>query len=206
MRGMPLARWAMTLLMLLPACRVGADALPKLPPGFDPARHMRVSEVREGMTGYGVSVFKGDTLERFNVKVLSVLHNFNPTYDVVLIECSGANLEHTGSIAGMSGSPVYLRDDRGRDRMIGAFAYGWPMMKDPVAGVQPIEYMLAIPTNNPSTRPVGEGQKVTKTLTHEGSPRVSWSFADLMRPAARALPGSGWAVVGRTGVETQLTG
>ena len=28
--------------------------------------------------------------------------------------------------------------------MIGAFAYGWPMMKDPVAGVQPVEYMLGI--------------------------------------------------------------
>src|SRR4051812_48161698 len=26
---------------------------------FDPARHMRVSEVRAGMKGYGLSVFKG---------------------------------------------------------------------------------------------------------------------------------------------------
>src|SRR2546421_188025 len=96
--------------------------------GFDPARHMRVAEVREGMTGYGVSVFKGDTLERFDVKVLSILRNFNPKYDVVLIECKGANLEHTGAIAGMSGSPVYLTDAEGKSRMIGAFAFGWPMM------------------------------------------------------------------------------
>ena len=63
---------------------------------------MLVSEVKEGMTGYGMSVFKGTKLERFDVKVLSVLHNFNPKYDVVLIDCHGANLEHTGSIAGMS--------------------------------------------------------------------------------------------------------
>ena len=28
--------------------------------------------------------------------------------------------------------------------MIGAFAYGWPLMKDPVGGVQPIEYMLEL--------------------------------------------------------------
>src|SRR6266516_321358 len=125
-----------------------------LPAGFDPQRHMLVSEVEEGMTGYGVSVFHGTKLERFDVKVVSVLHNFNPKYDVVLIDCHGANLEHTGSIAGMSGSPVYLKDEDGRERMIGAFAYGWPMMKDPLAGVQPIEYMLAMPT----TRPADGGQ------------------------------------------------
>src|SRR5262249_36872315 len=116
-------------------------------PGFDPARHMLVSEVKEGMSGYGLSVFKGTRLDRFEVKVLSVLRNFNPKYDVVLIECKGANLEHTGAIAGMSGSPIYLKDEQGRDRLIGAFAYGWPMMKDPIAGVQPIEYMLAIPAD-----------------------------------------------------------
>ena len=45
----------------------------------------------------------------------------------------------------MSGSPVYLKDDAGRERMIGAFAYGWPLTKDPIAGVQPIEYMLTLP-------------------------------------------------------------
>jgi hypothetical protein len=111
---------------------------------FDPARHMRVSEVKPGMTGFGLSVFQGTNIERFNVEVISVLHNFNPQYDVVLIRCRGANLEHTGAIAGMSGSPIYLKDEQGRERMIGAFAYGWPLMKDPVAGVQPIEYMLEV--------------------------------------------------------------
>jgi hypothetical protein len=44
----------------------------------------------------------------------------------------------------MSGSPIFLKDDRGRERMIGAFAYGWPLLKDPLAGVQPIEYMLEV--------------------------------------------------------------
>src|SRR5256714_14875744 len=89
---------------------------------FDPARHMHVSEVRTGMKGYGLSVFKGTKIERFDVEVLSVLKNFNPKYDVVLVSCKGANLEHTGSIAGMSGSPIFLKDDSGKERMIGAFA------------------------------------------------------------------------------------
>lgn len=126
-------------------------------PHFDPNRHMHVSEVKIGMKGYGLSVFKGTKIDRFNVEVIAVLKHFNPKYDVVLVRCSGANLEHTGSIAGMSGSPIFLKDDQGRERMIGAFAYGWPMMKDPVGGVQPIEYMLNIKRRKPATKPADNG-------------------------------------------------
>lgn len=116
---------------------------------------MRVSEVKAGMKGHGRSVFYGSKVEQFDVEVVSVLKNFNPRRDVILIRCAGQNLEHTGSIAGMSGSPIYLIDDQGRERMIGAFAYGWSLAKDPIAGVQPIEYMLALadrpaPTTNPA--------------------------------------------------------
>jgi hypothetical protein len=122
---------------------------------FDPARHMRVAEVKPGMKGYGVSVFEGTTLEKFDVEVVSILKDFNPKYDVILIRCHGANLEHTGAIAGMSGSPIYLYDDSGKARMVGAFAYGWPLQKDPIAGVQPIEYMLDLPQGiaAPTTAP-----------------------------------------------------
>src|ERR1700684_4376270 len=83
---------------------------------FDPDRHMHVSEVRPGMTGYGLTVFKDDKIEKFDVEVVSILRNFNPKGDVVLIRAKGDYLEHTGSIAGMSGSPIYLKDDQGRYR------------------------------------------------------------------------------------------
>jgi len=159
---------------------------------FDPARHMHVSEVRPGMKGYGLSVFRGTKIERFDVEVLSVLRNFNPKCDVVLITCHGANLEHTGSIAGMSGSPIYLKDDSGRFRMIGAFAYGWPLAKDPIAGVQPIEYMLKLPTNDPDHPVAGrpsssDGSVPTGTATPrsaesvEGTAGVRWSLDDARR-------------------------
>jgi hypothetical protein len=122
---------------------------------FDPARHMRTSEVRPGMTGYGVSVFTGTKLERFEVEVVSVLKNqMGPQQDVVLIRCKGQNLEHSGAVAGMSGSPIYLRDDQGRDRMIGAFALGWQFAKDPIAGVRPIEEMLRVPSVKQADDPV----------------------------------------------------
>ena len=140
------------LLASLACSRVwGADALPPL---FDPARHMRVDEVREGMKGYGLTVYQGTKIERFDVEVVSILHNFNPKYDVVLIRCTGEKMKLFGPVGGMSGSPVFLKDDQGRERMIGAFAYGWPLMKEPLAGVQPIQYMLTLPaaTMKPAVR------------------------------------------------------
>lgn len=179
---------AFTLLIGLALFRLPAGGETRLPAMFDPNRHMLVSEVREGMTGYGLSVFKGTKIERFDVKVLAVLHDFNPKYDVVLIDCHGQNLEHTGSIAGMSGSPVFLRDEQGRDRMIGAFAYGWPLMKDPVAGVQPIEYMLALPNEKRSLAPLApaEGPKLSRTpvespgdAARQPVGRVHWSLNDV---------------------------
>jgi hypothetical protein len=123
---------------------------------FDPARHMRIDEVKPGMKGYGLTVFQGQTVEKFEVSVIDVQRNFGLRQDVVLIRCLGDRLEHTGVIAGMSGSPIFLTDDQGRSRMIGALAYGWPLAKDPFAGVQPIEYMLDLPTRAPTTAPTAK--------------------------------------------------
>ena len=173
--------------LLLTTAPTRADAPPAtdatLPPGFDPARHMRVREVRIGMKGHGLSVFRGTKIERFEVEVLSVLRNFNPGYDVILIACKGANLEHTGSIAGMSGSPIYLKDDQGRERMVGAFAYGWPLMKDPVGGVQPIEYMLGIGAGARATTRPAAAAGAGAVGVPQG--RANWSLA-----AALNLPGA----------------
>jgi hypothetical protein len=163
-----------------PAAALPASQTPA-PPLFDPARHMRISEVHPGMTGYGLTVFSGSKIERFDVEVLSILREFNPQDDVVLIRCKGEFLEHAGSIAGMSGSPVYLRDAKGRDRMIGAFAYGWPLAKDPIAGVQPIEYMLALPGTKiaPTTAANSGGAVGANADPAPAAGRASWSMKNV---------------------------
>ena len=187
------------LMSLLAAATARAETSSNDHSLFDPNRHMHVSEVRPGMTGYGLSVFKGTTIEKFDVEVLSVLKNFNPKYDVVLIKCKGDYLAHTGSIAGMSGSPIFLKDDQDRYRMIGAFAYGWPMTKDPIAGVQPIEYMLKLPgaklnaitaDAKSTTRPAGAdaGDHRIHVQGHEG---LSWSLAKAgLLPFTGRMPGT----------------
>jgi hypothetical protein len=180
------------LMLVLAHCGLTRAADEPAPTLFDPALHMRVTEVRPGMTGYGLSVFKGTKIERFDVEVQSVLRNFNPQYDVILVRLKGANLEHTGSIAGMSGSPVFLKDDQGRERMIGAFAYGWPLMKDPVGGVQPIEYMLRIKetkpndnTTQPASSPAG-GQPAAAMRS-----AIHWDLSDVvMLPGMKSPPAS----------------
>ncbi|MET0342302.1 MAG: SpoIVB peptidase S55 domain-containing protein [Polyangiales bacterium] len=107
--------------------------------GLGPARlkTMGVGEVQRGMRGHGLTVFEGTEPARFDVEVIDVLHNFRPDQDLVLIKTPHPILDHAGSVAGMSGSPIYLDG-----RLIGAYAYGWSFGKDPIAGVTPIANML----------------------------------------------------------------
>jgi hypothetical protein len=107
--------------------------------GFTQAKLATIapSEVRPGMRGYGLTVFRGTEPERFDVEVIDVLENFRPDQDLVLIKTPHPLLDHAGSVAGMSGSPIYLDD-----RLLGAYAYGWAFGKDPIAGVTPIANMM----------------------------------------------------------------
>ncbi len=107
-------------------------------------KYLHHSKLTRGMTGYGVTVMAGTELVRFDVELVSVMSNMSPGQDMVLARLSGQNLEKTGVIAGMSGSPVYIIDpEDGREKMIGAVAFGWSFQKEPICGIQPITQMLA---------------------------------------------------------------
>src|SRR6478609_11192125 len=97
-----------------------------------------LTEVRAGMKGYGLTVFQGTKPEKFDVRVISVLHNFLPKQDIILVQSDDPRLIHSGIVAGMSGSPIYIEG-----RLAGALSYGWHFAKDPIAGVTPIESMMA---------------------------------------------------------------
>lgn len=91
------------------------------------------------MKGYGLSVFSGRSIERFDVEVVGVVPRAAPDRAQILVRVSGKGLEESGVVAGMSGSPVYLEG-----RLAGAVASGWGFAKLPIAGVTPIESMLRI--------------------------------------------------------------
>lgn len=171
----------------------------------DPARYMRTDEVRRGMKGFGRTVLSGTEIVTFQVEVISVMRNaFYPQQDVILIRCAGANLEHSGIVGGMSGSPVFLTDDQGQNpRMIGAVAYGWSFNKDPVCGVQPIHQMLGI-QDAAETRPAET--RTSASASSRFRPKTSATlagerFAALFDSASAAWPA---AQTGRDAAGTDL--
>ena len=107
--------WLATLtLFVLPLLASSALA------DIDRSLYMTTDELKPGMKGYGKTVLSGTNIQTFNVEVISVVHNsFYAKQDMILVRCSGLNLENTGVIGGMSGSPCYIRDDQGRERLIG---------------------------------------------------------------------------------------
>ena len=75
----------------------------------DSPETLPLSQVRPGMQGYAYTIFAGDQVEKFDLEVIGVLPNFmGPKQAIILIELKGPKVEHTGVVAGMSGSPVYL--------------------------------------------------------------------------------------------------
>jgi len=98
---------------------------------------IEVEDIKPGMKGYGLTVFKGYEPEKFDVEVIDVLKNFLPRQDLILIKTPHPRLEVTKIVAGMSGSPIFLDG-----KMAGAYAYGWTFAKEPIAGVTPIGNMI----------------------------------------------------------------
>jgi hypothetical protein len=90
------------------------------------------------MRAVGRTVFAGGKVEEFQVEVLGILENMGPKQSVILARLSGGPLEKTGVMQGMSGSPVYYNG-----RLLGAVALSFPFSKEPIAGIRPIEEMLA---------------------------------------------------------------
>lgn len=164
-------------------------------------RTISVDEIRPGMRGHGMTVFRGTVPERFDVEVIDVLHQFAADQDLILIRSDHPIMDHASTVAGMSGSPIYFDG-----RLAGAYAYGWAFGKDPVAGVTPIADMMAQINRPERPRPVVGPGVVPRTRGGGGArpqasaDRLEWLRTrgprrDPMRPLAdhyrrAALPGT----------------
>jgi len=96
-------------------------------------------DVRAGQHMIGKTVFQGNKIEEFQVEILGVLENVGPRQSIILAKLSGGPLAETGVMQGMSGSPVYMDG-----RLVGAVALAFNFSKEPIAGIRPIEEMLAV--------------------------------------------------------------
>src|SRR5882672_2632413 len=125
---------------------------------------MGVNELRPGMVGIGRTVFDGTRVEEFKVHIIGVLENVIGTNrNLILARLEGGPLAHTGVIAGMSGSPVYVDG-----KLIGAVSYALgSFSKEPIAGITPIAEMTDAASFN-GTRPSAARVHVDYPLTREG--------------------------------------
>ncbi len=118
--------------LLLAAFAGGLDAVAAVPT-------LPFEDVRAGMLGTGRTVFFGTQIETFDVEILGKLPNIGPDQNLILARLTGGPLATTGVLAGMSGSPITVDG-----KLVGAVAYAWGFATEAIAGVTPIEEMLAV--------------------------------------------------------------
>ena len=138
-----------------------------------------LADVRAGQRGIGKTVFSGNKIEEFQVEILGVLQNVGPRQSVILARLAGGPLEKTGVMQGMSGSPVYING-----RLVGAVALAFNFAKEPVAGIRPIEEMLAVggaPTNKTQIAAATSRKDVPLTV---GSASEQGSLIEIATPVS----------------------
>jgi SpoIVB peptidase S55 len=102
---------------------------------------MPLSQVKPGMKGVAYTIFSGDQIEKFDLVVLGILPDLlGPHESIILVQLVGTKVEHTGVVAGMSGSPVYIDG-----KLVGALALKFgSFTKEALGGVTPIENMMEV--------------------------------------------------------------
>src|SRR5687768_779899 len=146
---MGLVRWAALWLGLLASPALAADPI------------MPLEDVERGMECEGRSVFRGTTIESFDVEILDVIAQ-DPmgSGPVILFRASGPAVDETGLGFGFSGSPIYCPDESGTMRNAGAVFAGVEDYGNETALATPIESMLAMPVDTPpQARPATRAER-----------------------------------------------
>jgi hypothetical protein len=131
-------------------CAVGtANATDQV---WDPAKYIGTDEVRPGMKAHCLTCYRGTKIEKFDLNVLSIIHNFEPGRDAILVQGTDERFIHTGPVWGCSGSPVYIEG-----RLAGALAFAYTYSKDPLYGVTPIKDMFRVGQAPTSPNPAQQG-------------------------------------------------
>ncbi|MGP0074802.1 MAG: SpoIVB peptidase S55 domain-containing protein [Bryobacteraceae bacterium] len=137
-------------------------------------------DIRAGQHAIGKTVFQGNKIEEFQVEILGVLANVGPRQSIILAKLSGGPLAETGVMQGMSGSPVYIDG-----RLVGAVALAFNFSKEPIAGIRPIEEMLAV--GDPAPKPPAAAQRAPRKVASNSD-----SFASKLIDIATPVSFSGF--------------
>ena len=132
----------LAILLLIGAAGFAAPA--------DAPQIMPLSEVKPGMKAECYTIFEGDQIEKFDLVVLGVLPDLmGPKKSIILVQLVGPKVEHTGVVAGMSGSPVYIDG-----KLVGALALKFGnFTKEALGGVTPFADMAEVNPPAESSKP-----------------------------------------------------
>jgi hypothetical protein len=155
-----------------------------------------LSEVRPGMQGYAYTIFAGDQVEKFDLEVIGIMPNFlGPRQTIILVQLKGPKVEHTGVVAGMSGSPVYFEG-----KLAGALSLKLGVFtKEPIGGVTPIEDIIHpqpqrssdnIPLQSQSQASVAGPQQLS--LPQDAASRTGLPTGSVLEPIETPLVFSGY--------------
>lgn len=161
-----------------------------------------LDQVRAGMQGYAYTIFAGDQVEKFDLEVLGVLPNFlGPKQSIILVQLKGPKVEHTGVVAGMSGSPVYLDG-----RLAGALSLKLGIFtKEAIAGVTPIADVLRQPSSA-ATSASFTGPSEQLELPKDALARNELPMGSELRPIETPLVFSGFQPAALQPFSAQLQG
>lgn len=141
-------------------------------PGFagDTQATFPLDQVQPGMKGVVYTIFTGDEIEKVDLVVLGVLHNaLGPKQDIILVQLLGEKVEHTGVVAGMSGSPVYFEG-----KLAGALSLKLGVFtKEAIGGVTPIQSMLEVEKDSVSPPGSAAGASAVNTGMFPAASRLA---------------------------------
>jgi hypothetical protein len=106
---------------------------------LDTSKYIGIDEIRPDMGAYCLSVFSGTEVEKFGLKILSVVRGVGPGQDMILVLGTDERFQHSSAVHGCSGSSVFIDG-----RLAGALAAGWDGSLDSLYLVRPIEDMLEV--------------------------------------------------------------
>ena len=159
---------------------------------------MPLADIRPGMEGYAYTIFAGDQIEKFDLVVLGVLDNFlGPRQSIILVQLKGEKVEHTGVVAGMSGSPVYIQG-----KLAGALSLKLGVFtKEPVGGVTPIQAVMDPLSTSKDTNPSAQTFTLPAQMSGNGLPSGS-----ALEPIETPLVFSGFSATSMAPFSSQIQG
>ncbi len=108
-------------------------------PAFSASDHISVDQITPGMDAYCLTVMEGEKVQKFPMYVISVIKNFRPGMDGIVVNSDDPLFQHVDNVQGCSGSPVFIDG-----KLAGALARGWSFTQDPLYIVTPIGEMMEI--------------------------------------------------------------